>query len=83
MTPAKVPVNAKGLRIGEGHPRSVLTDNEVDVLLELRAEGYGYKRLARHFDVSRTTVRNICSGKYRSQTPDRWVAPKPGARTRP
>lgn len=69
----RVPVNARGFRIGEGHPSSVLTDNEVDVLLELRDEGWGYKRLARHFDVARTTVRNICSGKYRSQTAERYV----------
>lgn len=68
-----VAVNARGVRIGESHPKAVLTDNEIDVLLELRAEGWGYKRLARHFDVARTTVRNICSGKFRSQTADRWV----------
>ena len=76
MTPVKVPVNERGLRIGEGHHSSVLTDNEVQVMLELRDEGWGYKRLARHFDVARTTVRNICSGKHRHQTPDRWVKPR-------
>lgn len=33
-----VAVNERGLRIGEGHPRAVLSDHEVELLLQLLEE---------------------------------------------
>lgn len=66
-------VNDLGKRIGEGHPRAILTDRDVELLLELRDEGWGWKRLASKFECSRRLVRDICAGRRRSQTPARWV----------
>ena len=64
-----VAVNARGHAIGEDHPRAVLTNHEVDLLLELRAEGYGYGWLAAKFEVSKSTVRGYCTGQTRAQHP--------------
>lgn len=67
-----VAVNAKGYRLGEDHQHAKLTNREVDQLLELHEQGWGYKRLARVFEVSKATVRRICSGARRCQTPTDW-----------
>jgi hypothetical protein len=63
-----VRVNERGLRIGEDHPQAKLSDVEVELLLRLRAEGWGYRRLAAKFEIARSTVKRICLGLKRSQT---------------
>jgi hypothetical protein len=67
-----IAVNEKGQRIGESHPRAVLTDHEVYLLLELRGEGYTLAWLAAKFEVSRFHVWRIVTGRKRSQTPARF-----------
>lgn len=70
--PAKkrmVGVNEAGLRVGETHPGAVLTDHEVGLLLELRAEGYSYSWLAVTFEVSKSCVAKIVRGENRAQIP--------------
>lgn len=67
-----VAVNDKGLRIGETHPRAVLDDHEVDLLLELRAQGYSYRWLGLKFEVHYTHARRICLGLKRGQIADRF-----------
>lgn len=62
-----VAVNDRGQRIGESHPRAVLTDREVDLMLALRDEGYSYAWLARKFEVSKGCVWKICVGRRRAQ----------------
>lgn len=64
-----IAVNERGLAIGESHPRAVLTNHEVDLLLELRGEGISYDRLAVIFEVSKGTVAKICTGQRRAQYP--------------
>lgn len=62
----KIAVNENGLRIGEDHQRAKLTDHEVDTIRELHeGQGYGYRRLAKMFNVHRMTIRDIC--KYRKR----------------
>lgn len=61
-------VNDRGQRVGESHPGAVLTDHEVDLLLELRGEGYSLRWLSIKFEVSKTCVAKICRGETRSQT---------------
>jgi hypothetical protein len=63
-----VKVNERGLRIGEDHHNAKLTDAEVELLLVLRREGWGYRRLAAKFEVARNLVVLICKGKRRNQT---------------
>lgn len=65
-----VAVNDQGLRIGETHPRAVLTDHDVVLLLELRAEGYSYRWLGEKFEIHYTHARRICLGQGRAQ----WAA---------
>lgn len=60
-----VGVNERGMRVGQWHHRAKLTDTEVDKLLELRDAGWGYKKLAKKFDISVRHVRDILAGKKR------------------
>lgn len=60
-------VNERGQRVGEGHPGAVLSDHEVDLLLELRDEGMTYSWLAAKFEVAKGTVAKICTGQRRAQ----------------
>lgn len=68
-------VNDRGLRIGESHPRAVLTDQEVGWLLELRSEGYSLAWLAGKFEISKSCAAKICRGQNRAQVPAgfRWA----------
>lgn len=68
-----VGVNERGIRVGEYHWNSRLTDAEVDLLLELRGEhGWSYNRLAEKFEISKSAVRKICHGETRGQHPVRY-----------
>lgn len=67
-----VGVNERGLRVGEDHQRATLTDGDVDRMRELYAEGYGYTRLAKMFEVSRRHVRDIVKFRKRVDTPTAW-----------
>lgn len=64
-----IAVNARGQVIGEDHPKAVLTDHEVGLLIELRDEAFSYGRLSAIFEVSKSCVFRICTGKSRAQTP--------------
>lgn len=50
---------------GERHHRAKLTNDEVETLRRLHADGWGYRRLARKFEVSRAHVRDIILGRRR------------------
>lgn len=62
-----IAVNDRGLAIGESHPRAVLSDHDVGLLLELRDEGYSYGWLAEKFEVSKSCVAKIVRGEHRAQ----------------
>lgn len=62
-----VAVNDRGLRIGEDHHNARYTDGEVEMVLRLRDDGFGYKRIAKALDMPKRTVRDICQGKRRCQ----------------
>lgn len=62
-----VAVDEQGRRIGEDHPAARLTDDEVDLMRQLREEhGWGWRRLAQKFEVSTQTVRRICRYQRRA-----------------
>lgn len=64
-------VNGIGRRIGESHHRALLTDEDIDRIRELHEQhGWGYRRLAVKFDISRSHVRYICLYRMRAQTPE-------------
>lgn len=54
-----------GKLVGESNPKAVLTDHEVNLMLELREEGKTYPWLAEKFEVPEMTVRSICRGRTR------------------
>jgi hypothetical protein len=54
-----------GNRRGESHHKAVLTDHEVDLMLELHEQGKGYTWLANTFEIPYDTVRSICRGRTR------------------
>ena len=59
--------NERGYRIGESNPAAILSDRDVELLLELRAEGFDYEWLAAKFECSKETVKSICIGRRRMQ----------------
>lgn len=72
--PRVVKLNENGRRIGESNPRAELTDHEVALLLELRAEvkedgtpKHSYGWLADKFEIPKSTVQDICNGRRRAQ----------------
>jgi AraC-like DNA-binding protein len=73
MLTRTIAVNALGRRVGDSHHHARLTNDEVDRLLDLHEqEGWGYKRLAAVFDISRSAARNICKGRSRCQVAVQW-----------
>lgn len=75
-TPAKprlVGVNEQGQVVGQDHHRAVLSDHEVQLLLEMRGEGFSYEWLSAKFEVSKSCVQKICTGRSRTQVPARYV----------
>lgn len=74
--PRLIQVNAAGRRVGESNPRAKLSDHEVALMREMRAElnpdgtpRYTLQWLADKFEVPRWTVVDICSGRRRAQQP--------------
>lgn len=62
-----IALNDRGRRIGEGHPRAKLLDREVEQALALLATGMSYAAVAEKFDVSKSCIAHIASGRRRSQ----------------
>lgn len=53
----------RGNRVGQGHGNAKLTDHERKLVLQLRADGWTYRRIAEKMEVSRSTVWDICRGQ--------------------
>lgn len=75
-----IAVNEQGRRIGESHPRAVLSDHEVDLVLELLDSGLSQRVVAEKMEVSRRCVRDIASGRRRAQVPAAWRARAAGGK---
>lgn len=73
---ALVPVTSRGYVLGEGHHRAKLTDDDVRLILALRAEGIPQREVATKFECSRRTVRDIEAGKTRGSAPDGYQQAK-------
>lgn len=68
-----VALNDSGRRIGQHHPRALLLDCEVDQVLALLEGGLSYAEVARKFEVSKSCVAHIATGRRRSQSTARTV----------
>lgn len=77
--PRFVPVDEHGRRIGEGHPRAKLTDEEVELIRQL-AEGdaryppMSYRVIAEKFEIGVATVYDIVHYRRRASTVAGWKA---------
>ena len=68
-----IAVNEAGLPIGEDHPRSKLSNAQVDDIRHRREDfGWGIPELARKFKVSKSTIHAIVNYKVRAQRPAAW-----------
>lgn len=65
--PRIVYLNERGNRIGESNPRAQLRDHEIELLLQLREEGFSYSWLAQKFECSKSAVQWYCNGGRRCQ----------------
>lgn len=76
----RVGINSAGYRVGESHHRAKLSDKDIEQILYLRDAGLSCAEIAGKFDdgieVSKSTVRDVCSGRIRGQAP---VAYRKGA----
>lgn len=68
-----VALNDSGRRIGQEHPRAKLLDAEVSQVLDLLEAGLSYAVVAGKFDVSKSCIAHIATGRRRSQTVVRVV----------
>lgn len=68
MNARRVAVNDRGAVVGQDHWRAKLTDHEVELMRQMHEQGWGYRRLAVKFDVSRSHVRSIVQFRCRAQT---------------
>ncbi len=66
----EIRLNETGRRIGESHPNTKLTDHDVELILALVDEGLSYTAVAEKFEVSKSCIQHIVSGRNRGQ----WAA---------
>lgn len=62
-------VNDRGMRIGEHHPGSKLSDADIEKIRDLREYGgWSYGRIAREYGVTRGCIAKICLYERRVET---------------
>jgi transposase len=66
----EIRLNETGRRIGESHPNTKLTDHDVELILALVDEGLSYTEVAEKFEVSKSCIQHLVSGRNRGQ----WAA---------
>lgn len=67
-----VGISEAGSRCGESHPKARLSDQDVELVFALRAEGLTYAAIAEKFEISRSTVADILKYRRRVARPVRW-----------
>ena len=67
-----IAVNERGHVVGQSHPRAVLTDHEIDLMFELREQGYSYGWLAMKFEITKGACWKIVQGLRRGHVVAEW-----------
>lgn len=70
----KVQYNEHGYRIGQHHHRAKLTDHDIDLIFQMRAEGVTLNGIASRMECGKTTVWKILKGRIRGQAISREKA---------
>ena len=65
----KISRNDRGYRIGQSHPRARYSDHEVELVRDLRDQGWTYSSIARKLEMPKSTVAEILEGRIRCQQP--------------
>lgn len=65
-------VNDAGRVVGQWHHRAKLTDDDIELILDLRASGMSYRQIAAKFDddrnVTKSQVHRVCTHRGRAHT---------------
>jgi hypothetical protein len=69
-----VGVNDQGRRVGEDHPNAKLTDHEVVLVLETYKRLRSYAKVARVFEIGKSTVAGYVKRRRRDQVAVKWRA---------
>lgn len=64
----RVGVNERGHVVGQDHHRAKFSDHEIDLMIELIADGMPQKLVAEKFECSRSAVSYYARGLRRGQT---------------
>ncbi len=71
---ALIPVNTRGIPLGQAHHNAKLSDAQVQTVYELRdVGGWTYKEIAAHFGVSKSCIAGLIQGRRRGGIADRYV----------
>lgn len=62
-----VAIGENNRRIGEDHPKAVLTNAQIDQVFDMRERGMSYGQIAMRLKVSKASIRDILSCRTRSQ----------------
>lgn len=69
----KVPYSEHGIPLGDAHHRCTIPDAAVKAMLDMAAEGMGWRRIARAFpQFSAWTIKDIVSQRRRNVFPTEW-----------
>lgn len=63
----RIGLNEQGYRVGEYHQHAKLTNNDVELIFQLREDGFTYSQIAVKFDVSKSCIAHIINGLRRGQ----------------
>jgi transposase len=82
-TRRRVSVNDRGHVVGQDHHRAKFSNHDIDLMIELHADGMSYLQIAIKFETSKFTVRDYVKGRRRGHTAvgQKTLAP-PAARRR-
>ena len=72
MTKIIVAVNERGLRVGDSHQNAKYSNAEVDLVLQLRDDGFSYGKIVKMMEMPKSTVASIIKGCRRCQFADKY-----------
>lgn len=72
MLDVLVSIGDSGRPVGESAPNAKYTDAEIDMVFELRNQGYFYREISEMMDMPIRTIRTVLDGSRRSKHVVGW-----------